>query len=173
MDARAADTPMDDKTIETPPARWAILAVVGPSLVWAAEYIGSGEVILATRTGAIFGSSVLWAVVIGIFLKYWIAVSGARYTVCTGEGMIQCYRVGVESDCTSGSCAQRHGAEISGIAAHIPQLLRMKPLGETSYEGAFGYVLGFAIAVGLRIIATSAHVVCCRSEAGNESSELQ
>lgn len=82
---------MDDKTIKTPPAGWAVLAVVGPSLVWAAEYIGSGEVILATRTGAIFGSSVLWAIVIGIFLKYWIAVSGARYTVCTGEGMIDMF----------------------------------------------------------------------------------
>ena len=48
----------------TPP-----LAMVGPAFVWCAEYIGSGEVILATRTGAIFGSAVLWAVVWGIFLK--------------------------------------------------------------------------------------------------------
>ena len=65
-----------------------MLAIVGPSLVWCAEYIGSGEVILSTRTGAILGISVTWAIVIGIFLKYWIGMSGARYTVCTGEGMI-------------------------------------------------------------------------------------
>ena len=82
---------MSELKIKKPPAGWAILAVIGPSLIWAAEYIGSGEVILATRTGAIFGSSLLWAIVTGIFLKFWIALSGARYTVCTGEGMIDLF----------------------------------------------------------------------------------
>ncbi|MBN2269696.1 MAG: Nramp family divalent metal transporter [Sedimentisphaerales bacterium] len=74
--------------IKRAPAGLAALAMVGPSFVWAAEYIGSGEVILATRTGAILGTAVLWAIVVGIFLKFWIGMSGARYTVCTGEGMI-------------------------------------------------------------------------------------
>jgi len=74
--------------LKTPPTGLAILLIVGPSLVWCSEFIGSGEVILATRTGAILGSSVLWAVVSGVFLKFWIGLSGARYTVATGEGMI-------------------------------------------------------------------------------------
>ena len=65
-----------------------MLAIAGPSLVWAGEFIGSGEVILATRVGAILGPTVLWAVVIGVGLKFWIGMAGARYTVCTGEGMI-------------------------------------------------------------------------------------
>jgi len=77
-----------DVSIQTPPRGFAILALLGPSFVWCAEYIGSGEVILSTRVGAIFGPAVLWAVVVGIFLKYWIGMSGARYTACTGEGMI-------------------------------------------------------------------------------------
>ena len=77
-----------DKAIKAPPRGLAILALVGPSFVWCAEYIGSGEVILATRTGAVLGLGVIWAIVAGIFLKYWIGLSGARYTVCTGEGMI-------------------------------------------------------------------------------------
>jgi Mn2+/Fe2+ NRAMP family transporter len=81
-------------TIKKAPVGLAVFALVGPSMVWAAEYIGSGEVILATRTGAILGMTVLWAIVIGIFLKFWIGMSGARYTVCTGEGMIDmCDRV--------------------------------------------------------------------------------
>ncbi len=79
---------ISDLTVRTPPTGLAILTLVGPSFVWVAEYIGSGEVILATRTGAILGTTVLWAVIIGIFLKYWIGMSGARYTVCTGEGMV-------------------------------------------------------------------------------------
>jgi Mn2+/Fe2+ NRAMP family transporter len=77
--------------IRTPPKGAATLLFVGPSLVWCAEYIGSGEVILATRTGAILGTAALWAVVAGVFLKFWIGVSGARYTVCTGEGMIDMF----------------------------------------------------------------------------------
>ncbi len=68
-----------------------ILALVGPSFIWCAEYIGSGEVVLATRTGAVLGSGILWAIIVGIFLKYWIGMSGARYTVCTGEGMIDMF----------------------------------------------------------------------------------
>jgi len=78
-------------TIQKAPSGLAVLALVGPSMVWAAEYIGSGEVVIATRTGAILGTAVLWAVVIGVFLKFWIGVSGARYTVCTGEGMIDMF----------------------------------------------------------------------------------
>ena len=74
--------------LKTPPAGLAIILIVGPSLVWCSEYIGSGEVVLATRTGAILGPAVLWAVISGVFLKFWIGMSGARYTVATGEGMI-------------------------------------------------------------------------------------
>ena len=40
-------------TIPIAPKGLAILAIVGPAFVWCAEYIGSGEVILATRMGAI------------------------------------------------------------------------------------------------------------------------
>jgi Mn2+/Fe2+ NRAMP family transporter len=79
---------MGNNAVHTPPNGLAILALVGPSFIWCAEYIGSGEVILATRTGAILGTSVIWAIIAGVFLKYWIGMSGARYTVCTGEGMI-------------------------------------------------------------------------------------
>ncbi len=80
-----ADAP---SLVKKPPVGLAVVLLVGPSLVWAAEYIGSGEVILATRTGAVLGTSVLWAIVAGILLKFWIGMSGARYTVITGEGMI-------------------------------------------------------------------------------------
>ena len=85
------DRQASDANVPIAPKGLAILLVVGPSLVWAAEYIGSGEVIIATRTGAILGTAVLWAVVLGVFLKFWIGVAGARYTVCTGEGMIDMF----------------------------------------------------------------------------------
>ena len=54
--------PSNETGISVPPKGLAILAMVGPSFIWCAEYIGSGEVILATRTGAILGNPILWAV---------------------------------------------------------------------------------------------------------------
>jgi Mn2+/Fe2+ NRAMP family transporter len=77
--------------IKIPPKGLAVFTLIGPSIVWCAEYIGSGEVILATRTGAILGTGILWAIILGVFLKFWIGLSGARYTVCTGEGMIDMF----------------------------------------------------------------------------------
>ena len=71
-----------------PPRRMALLMALGPCFVWCGEYIGSGEVILATRNGAIFGTAILWVPVMAIFLKYCIGLAGAHYTVTTGEGMI-------------------------------------------------------------------------------------
>ncbi|MEA3368284.1 MAG: Nramp family divalent metal transporter [Planctomycetota bacterium] len=76
---------------KAPRGLWGMLLVLGPSLIWCGEYIGSGEVIIATRTGAALGTAVLWAVVVGITLKYWIGLCGARYTVATGEGMVDCF----------------------------------------------------------------------------------
>ncbi|HUS93183.1 MAG TPA: Nramp family divalent metal transporter, partial [Phycisphaerae bacterium] len=76
---------------KAPVGVWGLVLVLGPCLVWCGEYIGSGEVIIATRTGAILGPAVLWAIGLGIFLKYWIGLCGARYAVVTGEGMIDCF----------------------------------------------------------------------------------
>ncbi len=81
----------NDDGIKIPPRGVAILVFVGPAFIWCAEYIGTGEIILATRTGAILGNAIVWAVVLGIFFKYWIGMSGARYTVCTGEAMIDMF----------------------------------------------------------------------------------
>jgi Mn2+/Fe2+ NRAMP family transporter len=77
--------------LKTPPTGLAILAMVGPSMVWCAEYIGSGEVILSPRAGSVLGLGVLWVIVTAICLKCWIGMSGARYTACTGEGMVDMF----------------------------------------------------------------------------------
>lgn len=75
-------------SVPLPPRGLALIALSGPGLVWAGEYIGSGEVILAPRAGAILGLTILWVPVLATFAKFWIGLAGARYTVCTGEGMI-------------------------------------------------------------------------------------
>jgi Mn2+/Fe2+ NRAMP family transporter len=70
------------------PRGWMLLLALGPGLMWCGEYIGSGEVILSTRAGAIYGIGLLWVPIIAIFAKFWIGLAGAHYTVTTGEGMI-------------------------------------------------------------------------------------
>ncbi|MBL7645643.1 MAG: Nramp family divalent metal transporter [Candidatus Hydrogenedentes bacterium] len=74
--------------VAVPPRGWMLLLAIGPGLVWCGEYIGTGEVILSTRSGAIFGVAILWVPVMAIFTKFWIGLAGAHYTVTTGEGMI-------------------------------------------------------------------------------------
>lgn len=78
----------EETAVKPPPRGLAIVMMLGPCLVWCGEYIGSGEVILSTRTGALFGTSLLWVPLFAIFTKFWIGLAGARYTVCTGECMI-------------------------------------------------------------------------------------
>ncbi len=74
------------------PRGLAVLAMVGPSFIWCAEYIGSGELILATRTGALLGTAALWAIVAAIILKACIGMAGAQWTAITGEGMVDLFR---------------------------------------------------------------------------------
>lgn len=82
------NTPAPPQTVANPPRGLMLLMVLGPCFIWCGEYIGSGEVILATRTGAIYGVALLWVPILAIFAKYWIGLAGAHYTVTTGEGMI-------------------------------------------------------------------------------------
>ena len=79
-----------DRPLAVPaaPRGMMLFLALGPGLVWCGEYIGSGEVILSTRVGALYGTALLWVPVLAIFAKYWIGLAGAHYTVTTGEGMI-------------------------------------------------------------------------------------
>jgi hypothetical protein len=78
-------------SIPVPPRGLALLLMIGPAFVWMGEAIGSGEVILSTRFGAVLGTAVLWVPATAIFLKYWMGMAGAHYTVCTGEGMMDMF----------------------------------------------------------------------------------
>jgi Mn2+/Fe2+ NRAMP family transporter len=77
--------------IEKPPAGLGIFVMVGPGIVWAAEYIGAGEATMAPRVGALFGVTFLWLLWLGILFKYFIGLGAGKYTVITGEGMIDMF----------------------------------------------------------------------------------
>jgi manganese transport protein len=62
---------------------------VGPSLAVAAAAVGSGEIINATRLGAIAGLAVLWVVFWGVFLKGFIQQEIGRYSLTTKKTITQ------------------------------------------------------------------------------------
>ncbi len=83
-----AEEGRDQPRVPRAPRGILLLLALGPGLMWCGEYIGSGEVILSTRAGAIYGVALLWVPTIAIFAKFWIGLAGAHYTVTTGEGMV-------------------------------------------------------------------------------------
>jgi Mn2+/Fe2+ NRAMP family transporter len=91
MESATTTTTTTSISVPEPPKGLALLLMIGPAFVWMGEAIGSGEVILSTRFGAVLGTAVLWVPATAIFLKYWMGLAGARYTVCTGEGMMDMF----------------------------------------------------------------------------------
>lgn len=70
----------------------ATIAFVGPGVVWAAEAIGSGELILSTRLGVAFGLSLLWIPVWAVILKnLGPGYLHGRWALTFGEGAMDGY----------------------------------------------------------------------------------
>ncbi|SCK53830.1 Nramp family divalent metal transporter [Streptomyces sp. WMMB 322] len=62
-----------------------VLKFFGPGAIIASLTIGSGESILASREGAVFGYTVLWAVVVGTVAKGALVYASNRHITLTGE----------------------------------------------------------------------------------------
>jgi hypothetical protein len=67
----------------------AALKYFGPGAIIASIGIGSGETVFASRGGAMFGYTLLWAWVLGALLKWAQVYSAARYMTLTGEHPIE------------------------------------------------------------------------------------
>ena len=65
---------------------WAIL---GPGMLVAATGIGAGDLATASFTGSILGMAVLWAAVVGAFLKYVVTEGLARWQLATGDTLLE------------------------------------------------------------------------------------
>jgi Mn2+/Fe2+ NRAMP family transporter len=61
------------------------LKLIGPGIILAAAAIGSGELILTPRAGALFGLSIAWIILLSIVYKLFLTLGLARYTIATGE----------------------------------------------------------------------------------------
>jgi Mn2+/Fe2+ NRAMP family transporter len=64
---------------------WTMLKFFGPGAIIASLTIGAGETLFASRGGAIFGYTLMWAFLISAIMKGVQVYTGMRYITLTGE----------------------------------------------------------------------------------------
>lgn len=72
------------------PIRWSInmvLTALGPGFILAATTIALGPMVMAPRTAAWSGFSLLWVFTVAVAVKWFLAFASARYVVLTGESV--------------------------------------------------------------------------------------
>ncbi len=63
--------------------------VIGPGLLVAATGVGAGDLATASFTGSQLGTAVLWAVVVGGFLKFLLNEGLTRWQLATGQTLLE------------------------------------------------------------------------------------
>lgn len=71
--------------VDPPTSLGLILRQIGPGLIIAANIVGSGELIMTTKTGAEAGISLLWLIIVGCLVKVFVQLEFGRYTISQGE----------------------------------------------------------------------------------------
>lgn len=81
--------PSDARTIAAPPTTaWGIVRSIGPGLILTANIVGTGELIATTRLGSQVGFTLLWFIVFSCFIKVFVQIELARYTLAEGVGTL-------------------------------------------------------------------------------------
>ena len=62
-----------------------IIRHIGPGLIIAANIVGSGELIMTTKTGAEAGIALLWLIMLGCVVKIFVQLELGRFTISHGE----------------------------------------------------------------------------------------
>ena len=65
------------------------MTVIGPGIVIAATGVGAGDLIAASTAGASFGTAVLWAVLLGAILKFFLNEGIARWQLGSGTTLLE------------------------------------------------------------------------------------
>lgn len=67
------------------------MRAVGPGILFAGAAIGVSHLVQSTRAGAAYGFDLVWAVVLVLLFKYPFFEFAHRYTVATGESLLEGY----------------------------------------------------------------------------------
>lgn len=76
---------MEESIAQPPESFGRKLRLIGPGIILAAAAIGSGELILTPRAGALYGLSIAWIIAVSVVYKLALTLGLARYTIATGE----------------------------------------------------------------------------------------
>ena len=68
------------------------LSDFGPGLLLAATGIGVGDMVSSTIAGAEYGLTLVWALVVGVIIKFAITEGAARWQLTTGISLIEGWR---------------------------------------------------------------------------------
>lgn len=83
---------LDPANIKDPPKGWrGGLRFLGPGMITSAAVVGSGELLTATTLGAKVGFTLFWLVFVSTFVKVWVQVELARWSISTGKAAITGY----------------------------------------------------------------------------------
>lgn len=83
---------LDPRNIQEPPTTWVGKAkFLGPGMITSAAVVGSGELLTATTLGAQVGFVLLWLVLVSTFLKVWVQIELARWSISTGKVAVTGY----------------------------------------------------------------------------------
>ncbi|HEY8519630.1 MAG TPA: Nramp family divalent metal transporter [Gammaproteobacteria bacterium] len=80
---------MAESARERPRSRASALWLLGPGLLLAATGVGGGDLATGSIVGALLGTTVLWAAVVGALLKFVVTEGLARWQLATGETLLE------------------------------------------------------------------------------------
>jgi Mn2+/Fe2+ NRAMP family transporter len=69
--------------------RFGLIVLAGPGLLLAATGVGGGDLATASIAGSLLGPAILWAVIVGAFLKFVVTEGLARWQLATGETFLE------------------------------------------------------------------------------------
>ncbi|MBE9093312.1 Nramp family divalent metal transporter [Tychonema sp. LEGE 07203] len=81
-----------DRQIPEPPEGWERFKWLGPSFLWMLSAAGSGELLFTPRIAALYGYSLLWALLAAVILKWFINNEVGRFSVCTGATILEGFK---------------------------------------------------------------------------------
>ncbi|WP_373529950.1 Nramp family divalent metal transporter [Nostoc sp.] len=74
------------------PQGWDNLKWLGPSFLWMLSAAGSGELLFTPRIAALYGYTLLWALLAAVVLKWFINGEVGRFSVCTGATILEGFK---------------------------------------------------------------------------------
>ncbi len=79
----------NNKIVSEAPKGFDRLKWVGPAIIWMISAIATGELIFTPRIASLYGYTVLWIMILAIFLKALLAREIGRYAVVTGSSLLE------------------------------------------------------------------------------------